>query len=117
MKPVGQRTVIDEGVPADEDAVLMRSVFGLSDSYQVMSPVHIPRGFTKAYISGEVVEDLPARIRRAHATIAADRDILLIEGTGHAGVGAVVGLSNATVAGMLGAPAIIVSEGGVGRPI
>ncbi|HEX9550033.1 MAG TPA: DRTGG domain-containing protein, partial [Candidatus Limnocylindrales bacterium] len=40
-----------------------------------------------------------------------------IEGTGHAGVGAVIGLSNATVAAMLGAPTIIVSEGGVGRPI
>jgi BioD-like phosphotransacetylase family protein len=43
--------------------------------------------------------------------------MLLIEGTGHAGVGAVIGLSNAVVAAMLGAPAIIVSEGGVGRPI
>jgi BioD-like phosphotransacetylase family protein len=43
--------------------------------------------------------------------------VLLIEGTGHAGVGAVIGLSNATVAAAIGAPAIIVSEGGVGRPI
>ena len=42
---------------------------------------------------------------------AADRDILLIEGTGHAGVGAVIGLSNAVVAAMLGAPAVIVSRG------
>ena len=25
MKPVGQRTVIDDGEPADEDAVLMRA--------------------------------------------------------------------------------------------
>ena len=48
---------------------------------------------------------------------AADRDMLLIEGTGHAGVGAVIGLSNAQVAAMLGSPAVIVSEGGVGRPI
>jgi BioD-like phosphotransacetylase family protein len=81
-----------------------------------MSPVHIPRGFTKAYIGGEVVEDLGARIRAAHATFA-DHDILLIEGTGHAGVGAVIGLSNAVVAAMLGTPAVIISEGGVGRPI
>jgi BioD-like phosphotransacetylase family protein len=117
MKPVGQRTVIEDGVPADEDAVLMRNVFGLRDSMPVMSPVHIPRGFTKAYIEGEVVEDLGARIRAAHRRLAEDRDIILIEGTGHAGVGAVVDLSNAAVAAMLGAPAIIVSEGGVGRPI
>jgi uncharacterized protein len=116
-KPVGQRTVIEDGVPADEDAVLMKAVFGLAEPLDQMSPVHIPRGFTQSYIDGKVVEDLPARIRRAHAAFAADRDILLIEGTGHAGVGAVINLSNADVASMLGAPAVIVSEGGVGRPI
>ena len=116
LKPVGQRTIIEDGVPADEDAVLMKQVFRLREPLGQMSPVHIPRGFTQAYIEGEVVEDLPARIRTAHAAFA-NRDILLIEGTGHAGVGAVIGLSNATVAAMLGAPAVIVSEGGVGRPI
>jgi BioD-like phosphotransacetylase family protein len=116
MKPVGQRTVIDQGEPADEDAVLMRATFGLQEPYSVLSPVHIPRGFTKAYIAGEVVEDLGARIAKAHATFKG-HDVLLIEGTGHAGVGAVIGLSNAVVAARLGAPAIIVSEGGVGRPI
>src|SRR3954471_3415422 len=116
LKPVGQRTVIEDGVAADEDAVLMKQVFALVEPLGQMSPVHIPRGFTQAYIEGDVVEDLPARIRAAHAAFA-DRDILLIEGTGHAGVGAVIGLSNATVASLLGAPAVIVSEGGVGRPI
>ena len=116
MKPVGQRTVDVEGAPADEDAVLMRETFSLPEPYTVLSPVHIPRGFTKAYIAGEVVEDLGAKIERAHATFA-EHDILLVEGTGHAGVGAVIGLSNAVVAARLGTPAIIVSEGGVGRPI
>jgi BioD-like phosphotransacetylase family protein len=116
LKPVGQRTVIEDGVPADEDAVLVRTVFGLPESYATMSPVHIPRGFTKSYIAGEVVEDLPALIRDAHSAFRG-HDMLLIEGTGHAGVGAVIGLSNAFVASMLGAPAIIISEGGVGRPI
>ncbi len=117
-KPVGQRTVVDaSGIPADEDAVLMKSVFGLAEPLTVMSPVHIPRGFTKAYIAGDVVEDLAARIAAAHSVVSGSKDVVLIEGTGHAGVGAVVGLSNAVVAGMLGAPAVIVSEGGVGRPI
>ena len=116
LKPVGQRTVIEDGVPADEDAVLVKTVFGLPESYATMSPVHLPRGFTKSYIAGEVVEDLPALIREAHGAFRG-HDMLLIEGTGHAGVGAVIGLSNAFVASMLGAPAIIISEGGVGRPI
>jgi BioD-like phosphotransacetylase family protein len=116
FKPVGQRTVIEDGEPADEDAVLMKSVFGLPEPYSVMSPVHIPRGFTKDYIAGRVVEDLGANVRAAHAAFR-DHEMLLIEGTGHAGVGAVIGLSNAVVASMLGTPAVIISEGGVGRPI
>ena len=117
IKPVGQRTVIEDGVPADEDAILMKHVFDLPDPLTRMSPVHIPRGFTQRYIDGTVVEDLPARVRAAHAEFVGERDMLLIEGTGHAGVGAVIGLSNAVVASMLDAPAVIVSEGGVGRPI
>ena len=117
MKPVGQRTVIDHGQPADEDAVLMHETFDLAADYGAMSPVHIPRGFTKKYIAGEVVEDLGAKIVAARDSFRDEFDMLLIEGTGHAGVGAVIDLSNAVVAAMLGAPAVIISEGGVGRPI
>ncbi len=117
IKPVGQRYAMVDGTPADEDAILVKSAFDLPDALDALSPVHIPRGFTKAYIAGEVVEDLPARIRAAYDRVAQDRDVLLVEGTGHAGVGSVVDLSNAQVAAMLGARAIIVSEAGVGRPI
>ena len=117
IKPVGQRYAVVDGIPADEDAILMKSVFELPDPLSALSPVHIPRGFTKAYINGEVVEDLAARVRHAHAEVAAGRDLVLVEGTGHAGVGSVVDLSNAQVARMLGAPVLIVSEAGVGRPI
>ena len=42
---------------------------------------------------------------------------MLIEGTGHAGVGAVIDLSNASVAKLLGAKVLILSVGGIGRPI
>jgi BioD-like phosphotransacetylase family protein len=117
IKPVGQRYAIVDGEPADEDAILMRAALELTDPLAMMSPVHIPRGFTKSYIKGEVTSDLPARIREAHTNLADQHDLLLVEGTGHAGVGSVVGLSNANVARMLKAPAAIVSEGGVGRPI
>jgi BioD-like phosphotransacetylase family protein len=117
IKPVGQRTALLEGVPADEDAILVKHVFGLPDPPSSISPVHIPRGFTKAFINGEVVEDLGARIRAGYAAVSVGRDFLLVEGTGHAGVGSVIGLSNVDVAGMLGARALIVSEAGVGRPI
>ncbi|CAN5738494.1 AAA family ATPase [soil metagenome] len=117
IKPVGQRYAVVDGQPADEDAILMRSALGLRDPLSAMSPVTIPRGFTKAHIMGSAEQDLPALIRRAHRQVAQRRDAVLVEGTGHAGVGSVIGLSNAQVARMLGAPALIVSEAGVGRPI
>jgi BioD-like phosphotransacetylase family protein len=115
-KPVGQRTMIIDGEPGDEDAVLMKTIFDLPDPYTAMSPIHIPRGFTKRYLAGDVVEDMEGPILAAQRYFI-DHDIWLIEGTGHAGVGAVVGLSNARVASMLRAPTVIISEGGVGRPI
>ena len=117
IKPLGQRYAVVDGEPADEDAILMRSALGLRDPLSAMSPVTIPRGFTKAHIMGRAEQDLPSRIRRAHRQVARRRQAVLVEGTGHAGVGSVIGMSNAQVARMLGAPALIVSEAGVGRPI
>ena len=57
-KPVGQRYALVDDIPADEDAILMHDLFGLDDPLQDMSPVHIPRGFTKAFIRGEVVDSV-----------------------------------------------------------
>lgn len=117
MKPVGQRWITIDDTPADEDAALMRGVFDLKDAVALLSPVQIPRGFTRKVIEGQVVEDLGAKIIAAQVELAEKHELLLLEGTGHAGVGAVIGLSNADVAALLGAPVIIVSEGGIGRPI
>lgn len=117
MKPVGQRYLVVDGTRADEDAVLMSEVFGLPDALNDMSPVTLPRRFTTDYIMGRITEDLDAAVRGAYARVAAGRDVVVLEGTGHAGVGAVVGVSNAKVAGMLGAPVVIVAEAGIGRPI
>ncbi|MDQ3345774.1 MAG: AAA family ATPase [Chloroflexota bacterium] len=117
MKPVGQRYLVVDGTRADEDAVLMQEVFTLPDALNDMSPVTLPRGFTTDFIMGRITDDLEEQVRSAHARVATEKDLVVIEGTGHAGVGAVIGLSNARAAAMLEAPVIIVSEGGVGRPI
>ena len=117
VKPVGQRYLVVEGTRADEDAVLMSEVFDLPDALNDMSPVTLPRHFTTDFIMGRVDEDLGATVTAACDRVATDRDVVVIEGTGHAGVGAVIGLSNARAAAMLESPVIIVSEGGVGRPI
>ena len=117
LKPVGQRYLVIDGTRADEDAVLMKEVFDLPDALNDMSPVTLPRHFTTDYVMGRVTDDLASAVTRAATRVSQDKDVVLIEGTGHAGVGAVIGLSNARVAEMLEAPVVIVSEGGVGRPI
>ena len=52
-------------------------------------------------------EDLIARV-------AAGKNVVLIEGTGHAGVGACFDMSNARVAELLEAKVVIITEGGIG---
>ena len=117
LKPVGQRYLVVDGTRADEDALLMKAVFDLPDALDDMSPVTLPPHFTTDFVMGRISEDLGDRVLAADRAVSADKDVVLIEGTGHAGVGAVIGLSNARVAALLDAPVIIVSEGGVGRPI
>ena len=46
-----------------------------------------------------------------------EKDFVIVEGTGHAGVGSVFDLSNARVAKLLGSKVILVTGGGIGRPI
>lgn len=117
IKPVGQRYVEVEGHKIDEDSVLIDKVFNLGLSLQDMSPIAVERDFTRKYILQPDIEPLMTTIKQSYATVAKNRDIVVIEGTGHAGVGSVFDLSNATVAKMLNAKVIIVSSGGIGRPI
>ncbi len=115
IKPVGQRYKVVDDIRADEDSVLMRNIFGLEESLQTMSPVAVPRGFTAEYVEHKSkYTHLADDILHAYAEVSRDKDVVIIEGTGHAGVGSIFDLSNATVARMLNAKVIIVSEGGIG---
>ena len=117
MKPVGQRYMEVDGNKVDEDAVLVNNTFKPGSSLVDMSPVAIPRGFTESYIRSRNRDELHRQIMSAYEHLSAHADAIVVEGTGHAGVGSVFDTSNADVAAMLGAPVIIISEGGVGRPI
>jgi len=117
MKPVGQRYLETPRGRFDEDALLINDVCKLPCPLEHMSPVTVGKGFTRDYILGKLEHDLGRQILDAFAIIARDKDLVMIEGTGHAGVGAVIDLSNARVAKLLDAPVLIVTEGGIGRPI
>lgn len=117
MKPVGQRYIKHFGQSIDEDAYLFSKVFRLPDRMKLMSPVAIKRNFTRDFIRNPNVESLERAIIRCTQRIQRNHDALVIEGTGHAGVGSCFGLSNARVAQLLGAKVIIVGKGGIGKPI
>jgi dethiobiotin synthase len=116
IKPVGQRHVRTEsGSDVDKDVVLFKEWFGLSDAYADMSPVIIPSGFTRSYLDGEVSCDtLLERIDAGFERLASIHDFVLVEGTGHLGVGSIIGMNNAVVAKRLGLDVVIVVPAGLG---
>lgn len=119
IKPIGQRFVQIEGQKIDEDSVLFDSVYDLDVPIGAISPVAIDGRMTRWYLDnpGRKLEHLIDLICRAFDRAAFNKDYIIIEGSGHAGVGSVFDLSNAAIARILGAKAIIVSEGGIGSPV
>ena len=121
IKPVGQQHIEvqdDEGNPVrvDKDVELMKDYFGLDHlNFPDMSPVIIPRSYTKRFIDGEITaEHQYEQIRRAYDNVSSVSDQVLLEGTGHVGVGSVVNTSNAQVAALLGADVVLIANGGLG---
>src|SRR5258707_10898199 len=117
IKPVGQRFVEIEEQKIDEDTVLMDSVYQLNCPLVDMSPIAVEPDFTRKYLQSSNNEALVKTIQKAFDAVAWEKDFVLCEGSGHAGVGSVFDLSNAQVAKILGAKVIIVTGGGIGKPI
>ncbi|HMA99749.1 MAG TPA: AAA family ATPase [Spirochaetota bacterium] len=118
IKPVGQRYLEINNNKVDEDSVFIKKVFNTPDSLSDMNPVAIPRGFTTHFINHrKKYHHLQKKITTAYKNVSKKNDIVIVEGTGHSGVGAIFELHNAKVAKMLDTKAIIVTEGGIGRAI
>ncbi|MDD5439185.1 MAG: AAA family ATPase [Candidatus Omnitrophica bacterium] len=118
IKPIGQRYLMEHGYKVDEDSVLIEKIFSVCNTnIKDLSPIAVEPGFTEKYITGNANSNYKRDIVDAYRKISRDKDLVVIEGTGHAGVGSVFDLSNATVARLLGAKVILIAPGGVGRPI
>jgi len=119
IKPIAQRIVQSGDDQVDEDTLLIDGLFSLDIPIAAMSPVAIGPEFTKNYLENpnEIGPQLKDRICRAFDRAAYGKDIIVVEGSGHAGVGSVFGASNADNAKVLGSKALIVAAGGIGKPI
>jgi BioD-like phosphotransacetylase family protein len=119
IKPIGQRFVEVHGHQVDEDSVLLDTIYNVHVPIESMSPVAVDSTFTRRFLKnpGPMLAGLEDKICRAFDRVSWEKDFTLIEGTGHAGVGSVFDLSNARVAKLLRAKVILVTPGGIGRPI
>ncbi len=118
IKPIGPKPSLLDGLEMDKDAALAAQIFGLESHKEFMSPVVVRPGMTKQVLDGTIsTRDLQEKIVRAIEVLDRECDFLVIEGAGHSGVGSVLGMSNAQVARLSGAPVLIVTGGGVGNVI
>lgn len=117
IKPIGQRYLEEEGLKIDEDSILIEKVCGIKCGLKDMSPIAVEKGFTERYIAKPNKEAITRQIKDSFRRVSQGQNLVIVEGTGHAGVGSVFDHSNATVAKLLGSKAILISSGGVGRPI
>jgi dethiobiotin synthetase len=116
-KPVGQEFVDLGDLKVDKDALLFSTImhFGLDPAQH--SPVIVGSGLTKEYLEHPEAYDFSPRITRAIDSLEQQYDVVVMEGTGHPGVGSVIDLSNADVAKLVDAGVIMVVEGGIGSTI
>lgn len=122
LKPVGQRhvPVYSESagceIRVDKDVALIREHYKLDHlDYKHMSPVLIPKDYTKDYIDGKISHDDQLNtILDAVENITRENEVVLCEGTGHCAVGSIIGASNAKIAGLIGADMVLVANGGIG---
>lgn len=122
IKPVGQQHVPvhsksrDSIIRVDKDVCLVKEHFHLDHiDYEHMSPVLIPKGYTKKFVDGEIsVNQQVEQVEQAMAHVTKQSDVVLCEGTGHCAVGSIVSLNNAKCASLLGADMVLVANGGLG---
>ena len=115
MKPVGRGSVEFAGEKIDHDAVLVKEACKIPAFVRDMGPVCYD-GFPTSWISAEGREAVVKKIQSSFSRASANRELMVIEGTGNAAAGAAFGLSNAFMAKLLDAKVVLVASGGVGQP-
>src|SRR5438094_8708488 len=95
----------------------MDPVYQLKSPLVDMTPTAVEPHVVRRYLESSNYDVLVKRIQNAFDRVAWEKDFVLCEGSGHAGVGSVFDLSNARVAKLIGAKVIVVTQGGIGKPI
>lgn len=116
-KPVGQKHLNFENFKVDKDTILFADLIHFQIIPEVHSPVILGQGAVEKYLENPDPELLIQQVMNAKMVLEDRHEVVIYEGTGHPGVGSVVGLSNARVARMLNAGVLMIVEGGIGSTI
>lgn len=123
IKPVGQEHVIvGDKIKVDKDVNLFKNHFRLVDcNYKDMSPIVVDQLYTRKYIENidyqkQTVSQIQ-KIKYCYQNLKSNHEFMVAEGTGHVGVGSVIGLSNAKIASLLNLDMLLVANGGIGNTI
>lgn len=114
-KPVGQKFLRD--IFVDKDTLLFADLINFDIQPDIHSPVVLPSKKVREHIKNPQINNFEEKILNAKKYLNETHDLTIFEGTGHTGVGSVVGVSNARVAKLLDAGVIMVVEGGIGSTI
>jgi len=117
IKPLGQKSTMVDGSSVGQDSYLLDNAMGLGIPVKHAAPFSTSSGVAEKFIMTGEPEDIRKRVRRSYNYLNSKYKVVVVEGTGHPGVGSVFNLSNADVASMLGIPLILIINGGIGSTI
>ncbi len=115
IKPVGKGSLEFAGEKIDSDVALIKEACNIPAFVKDMGPVSL-NGFPAQWISREGREQVIDKIQKGFLSVAANKNFVIVEGTGNAAAGAAFGISNAFLAKMLNAKVLLMASGGVGQP-
>ncbi|PSQ06238.1 hypothetical protein BRC95_05965 [Halobacteriales archaeon QS_5_68_33] len=113
FKPKGTRLRSPVGKTRDEDPLLAMEVLGIEADLADLEPVVYSPAFVEEAIRGGVDPgEIRDRVRDRYDAVAADRDLVVVEGGGRATTGGIVDLTDPDVAELLDARVVVVATYG-----
>jgi BioD-like phosphotransacetylase family protein len=109
MKPVGAVPVTTGRCLADEDAIFVQEVLGLSEDPCLVTPVVVTSEFMAQAFRGEC-SDLMPQIRSAYDKLAQGKDVVLVAGSGSMNSGRYCHLDGVSVVKSLGIKCVIIDR-------
>jgi len=117
FKPLGQKITVVDGESVGQDSWFISRALGLPGIRGESTPLLASRGAAERFVATGEPRGIHGAVRNVYREHCRNSGLVLVEGTGHPGVGSVFDLGNAKVASLLGIPVILVLEGGVGSTI